>query len=160
MSEEKTHIIIAPHCDDEIIGCYEVLLKEKKVIVIYTENVDQNRREESLELKKHFDNVGVQLFLKHVPSNLLNKDSVLYFPSESETHPAHRKVFAHGEELARKGLNVIFYTTNMQPKWIHEVEIPEQKKQLLDIIYPSQKSLWEFDHKYFLFEGRCSWLFN
>ena len=26
-----SHIIIAPHCDDELIGCFEILLKEKDI---------------------------------------------------------------------------------------------------------------------------------
>ncbi len=94
-----------------------------------------------------------------VSPNLLNKDSILYFPSVEDVHPAHRKVAAQGEELARKGLNVIFYTTTMQTKWIHEVEFPEQKRRLLDEVYPSQSDLWKTDARYYLFEGRVKWIF-
>ena len=160
MSENKTHVIISPHPDDECIGCYEILLNKKKIIIIYTEDCDQNRREEAMELKNKANiDIKAQLFLKNVPPNLLNKDSVLYFPDPSyEIHPAHRKVGSQGEELLRKGLDVIFYNTIMNSPYIHEVEIPEQKEQLLNKVYPSQKSLWEYDKKYVLFEGYCSWI--
>lgn len=159
MSEEKVHVIMSPHPDDDVIGCYEVLLKEKKVIVIYTEDIPQIRREESLELKKHFDNIGGQLFLRSVPPNLLNKESVLYYPDPIyDVHPSHRKVGAQGEELLRRGLNVVFYNTCMNAPYIHEVELPEQKEQVLEKVYSSQKSLWKYEKKYFLFEGRCKWL--
>ena len=33
---KQRHIIIAPHADDEIIGCYQVLANEKnKCVIIY-----------------------------------------------------------------------------------------------------------------------------
>jgi hypothetical protein len=58
----------------------------------------------------------------------------------------------------RAGADVIFYNTIMNAPYIHEIKDPEDKKNCLNIIYPSQKSLWETDYKYFLYEGRVKWL--
>jgi hypothetical protein len=63
-----------------------------------------------------------------------------------------------GEDYLRKGMNVVFYSVNMQAPYISEVKDFKNKKKLLDVVYFSQKSLWKNNHKYFLFEGRCKWI--
>lgn len=163
MEEKKLEIIIvAPHPDDEIIGCYEILMnKETSPIIIYTEDIPQDRRSESLKLKSFLSNIKAQLFANHVPESLLTSNTVLYFPDPiHEFHPDHRKIGSRGEELLRRGLNVIFYSIQMNIPWIHEVKDTRDKKRMLDKTYPSQKGLWEHDHKYFLFEGRYKWIIN
>ena len=165
-------IIIAPHPDDELIGCWEVLKKEEKSpIIIYTEDVNDKRREETLELKKHYT-IKAQFFLKSIPPNLLQPENTFYFPDPIyETHPAHRVQGSVGESLARSGLDVIFYSTNMTAPYIHEIKIPlkelfaqkntylNPKEEILNEVYPSQKDLWKHEKKYILFEGRCKWIF-
>lgn len=165
-------IIIAPHPDDELIGCWEILKKkEKSPIIIYTEEMNEIRKEETLSFKKHFT-VKAQLFLKSIPPMFLKKENTFYFPDPIyETHPAHRTQGSIGESLARSGLDVIFYSTNMLAPYIHEITIPlkevfaqknrtiNPKEEILNTIYPSQKDLWKHEKKYILFEGRCKWIF-
>jgi hypothetical protein len=63
------------------------------------------------------------------------------------------------EKLLRdNGLEVIFYSTNMLAPYIHEVKEPDKKEEILTKVYPSQRSLWEFEKKYVIFEGRVKWL--
>lgn len=157
MSENA--VIIAPHFDDEIIGCYEILTNEMfKPIIVYMQE-DEERKIESFELKKINDRVQVQLFQKSIPSLILKKENTLFFPDPVyEFHPDHRKWGAHGEELLRQGFNVIFYNVNMQAPYIHEVKDFKQKRHMLEKVYPSQKNLWKFDAKYYMFEGRCRWI--
>lgn len=151
-------IIISSHPDDEIIGCAGVLMKNERPIIIYTEDIEEKRKEEALELKKFVD-IKAQFFLRSIPSQLLNKQNIFYFPDPIyETHPAHRLQGAIGEQLVRGGFDVIFYSTNMQAPYCHEVENPGKKEELLNNVYPSQKSLWQWDKKYILFEGYCKWL--
>lgn len=152
------HIIISPHPDDEIIGCFEILKKHKS-IVIYSTETPQVRREESLKLRE-FSKVKTQLYLDSVPTHFINPKTTLYFPDPIfEVHPEHRKWGAIGESIARLGYNVIFYNTNMEAPYIHEVKLSSEKEDLLEKVYPSQNDLWKYEKKYILFEGRCKWIF-
>jgi hypothetical protein len=160
MSDNKQNsIIIAPHYDDEIIGCYDIIMNPIiKPVIIYMQD-DEERKEESLKLKTHIDNIQIQLFQKSIPNTFINPDNILYFPDPHfEFHPDHRKWGAVGEDLLRQGLNVIFYSINMQAPYIHEVKDFKGKRRLLEKVYPSQKSLWKYDAKYYLFEGYCKWI--
>lgn len=161
MSENKVeHVIIAPHYDDEIIGNFEVLMNPIiKPIIVYLQD-DPERQKESLTLKKHIDNIQVQMFQKSIPPIFLNPNNILYFPDHiHEAHPMHRKWGSFGEDLFRQGFNIIFYTTNMNTPYMHEVKEFKHKRHLLEKVYPSQKNLWRYEHKYFLFEGRYQFLF-
>lgn len=151
-------VIISPHPDDEIIGCAGTLIKDEKPIIIYTEDLEEERKKEALKLREYVD-IKAQFFLRSIPSQLLNKQNIFYFPDPIyETHPAHRLQGAIGEQLVRGGFDVVFYNTNMRAPYCHEVENPKKKETLLNNVYPSQKDLWAQDAKYYLFEGRCKWL--
>jgi len=151
-------VIIAPHCDDECIGTWEIL-SSKKPIIIYDGDTPSNRREAAIKLKEHTE-VKVQLFQKSIPLSLINNETIFYFPDPIyETHPLHRSWGFMGEQLARNGFDVIFYNTIMNAPYIHECKNSDGKLALLNTVYPDQKSLWEYDHKYFLFEGYSKWLF-
>lgn len=151
-------VIIAPHPDDEIIGCYKYLTQTNPII-IYDGDTDIERRNETQKLRDHAE-IKVQLFLMSIPPNLLNKDTIFYFPDPVyELHPLHRKWGAIGEQYAREGHNVLFYNTNMNAPYIHEVDNSKAKEALLNTVYPSQSDLWKYEKKYVLFEGYNQWLF-
>ena len=159
MSKTGDTVIIAPHPDDEIIGCYEVLMKTKKPIIIYSGDLEADRRETVLKLKDHVD-CKLQLFQMTLPQTFLSNDNVYYFPDPIyETHPKHREWGFLGENLARNGFKVIFYNTNMTAPYIHECKDADKKEELLNTVYPDQKSLWEYEKKYVLFEGYNRWIF-
>jgi len=158
MFKGSKSIIWAPHPDDEIIGCYEVLKRDTPAI-IYSGDIESARREEALKLREHAE-IGPQLFLMTVPPSLMQKSNTFYFPDPvEEFHPQHREVGFMGEQLARAGYDVIFYSVNMQAKYIHTAADADGKRDLLEKVYPSQKDLWKYDNKYFLFEGYCKWIF-
>lgn len=147
----KPIIIIAPHADDEIIGCYELLTKGLVEAVLFP---NERAVEEALAMSDHF---GVSIgLLEHCDLDVSN--SVLFFPDPTyETHPAHRNLGAMGEELLRRGQAVYFYSTNMSAPYIHEVSSAMTKRHCLDTLYPTKQDLWKYEHKYFLFEGYVKW---
>jgi len=155
-------VIVAPHCDDEVIGNYEILSNPKyHPVIIYTEDAPNPRREEASKLKEVFPNIKVQLFLRSIPQYLINPNTHFFFPDPIyEFHPAHRLQGCVGEQMLRGGLNVTFYNLNMMAPYCHEVQDPLNKEEVLNLVYPSQKLLWESDKKWILFEGRNTWHLN
>jgi hypothetical protein len=164
MSEKNSlanTVIIAPHPDDEIIGCFEQVRNPfSNLIIIYSGDTDADRRETVLKLKKELEHVKIQLFQNSIPPTFLSKTTRFFAPDPIyDFHPKHREWGMIGENMARQGFDVTFYNTNMNAPYIHEVNLPDDKRYLLDKVYPDQKSLWEYDHRYFLFEGYCKWVF-
>jgi hypothetical protein len=150
-------IIIAPHPDDEIIGCYEVLKSGVTPIVLFSPTTKQ-RENEALKLKEHVELRAV-FFCQNIPSDLLDKSNTFYFPNPvHEIHPLHREKGMVGEILLRNGFDVIFYSTEMNYPAKYECKDPLDKRNLLNTIYTSQQSLWENDHKYWLFSCYEKWM--
>jgi len=154
------HVIVAPHPDDEIIGCYEVLKREETIIIIYSPDVNANRRKEAMRLKEYIDGIKVQMFQSSIPMAMINKNHKFYFPDPIyETHPKHRELGMTGELYARSGIDVTFYSTIMNAPYIHESLEPTRKEYILNEVYASQRDMWKYEKKYVLFEGYCKWVF-
>ena len=144
------YIIIAPHPDDELIGCFSLFRKKLIDSVIYLPS-DNNRLKNA---SKFMNDMNVDFRMTNL-SNIdkILTDNVIYLvPSLNDNHPLHKQV-----NIMFKSFNVPlgYYTTDMNTEYIHELskEDLEIKKELLNKYYSDQKSLWEFDYKYFLFEG-------
>jgi hypothetical protein len=161
MKNRRNHIIVTPHPDDEIIGCFDILNNSKNnVIIVYVDdNINKQRKEETKKVAELFESVKAQIFVNQVPQHLLADDPVIHYPDPIyENHFLHRLQGNIGEQMVRYlNQDIVFYSTNMTAPYTYEIDNPEDKKKYLDEIYPSQKSLWEYDHKYFLFEGHCQW---
>ena len=143
------NIIIAPHADDEIIGCFTKIWTNDIHGVIYIDTT-QEREMEARRLCKAF-NIRCWFLCGNV-WNLLSLPPryTYYIPSPEDGHPLHSLVYYL---MFHEYPNLVVYSTQMKDYFVKEVENPQYKRSMLDRYYPSQKSLWEFDHKYFLFEG-------
>ncbi len=158
----KSLIIVAPHEDDEIIGCFELINKSHgEVKVLYPNangtNIWSCGDSNPLHLTKIIGS-DCELYLQISDFEIPDLNARFLFPDPIyETHPEHRKYGAIGEALLRRGIEVVFYSVNMQAPYIRETQEPYYKKNMLDHYYGHKSKLWEYDHKYFLFEGQCMW---
>lgn len=152
-----SYIILAPHADDEIIGCYELLVahqKDIKTILFGTEEAIQEA--EISALRFLFDRGHID----YLPTIIHNKDILVCPDPMTEIHPLHRQFGFVGERWAREGHNTIFYSTNMNVPYLHEVKYSGRKQEALEMCYQQKQSLWQFDHKYFLFEAYTEWILS
>ncbi len=150
----KKYVIIAPHADDEIIGCYEFLLSGLVESVLF------NTRQGEVEAIPSSEHFGFRIgSIDELADLALNENLILLFPDHTyETHPDHRKLGSLGEDIWRAGQAVIFYSTNMLSPYIHEASSPLNKRHCLNMLYTNKSTLWQYDNKYFLFEGYIQWI--
>jgi hypothetical protein len=156
--------IIAPHVDDEVIGCWSVLSNPsaRPLRVYYTESADPERTSEAFKLLESLG-IGGGFLAKHRLASIgwETNDQIILAPDPHwELHPVHKAVGAEALALARTMCcRFISYSTNMNVPYLRELNAFDrhQKKQMLDQAFPSQASLWAYDHRYFLFEGLCEW---
>lgn len=154
---DKNYVILAPHADDEIIGCFDVLSAPNHRVshVVYP---NYAALQEAREMAEMF---GVELALTGDLIDVLKAGGTLFAPDPNyDYHPEHRRWGHTAERTARENndINVVWYNTNMNAPYIREVRRWKRKRDLLNKFYPAKSSLWEYDHRYYLFEGQCTWI--
>lgn len=153
----KKNIIITPFPGDELIGNFEILIKEEPTIIIYT-HAYRDEREEAIKLKEQLKGI-TQIFNREIPYQILSKEASMFFPDPIyENFPEYREIGVEGEKFWRNGFDVCFFSVSMTAPYLHRVEDCLRKENFLKLIYQSKKYMWE-NKKYFLLEGRCKWLF-
>jgi len=148
--------IIAPHPDDELIGCLSLIETGRVDTVVYLDVPNEIRRQEARTVCHAFSLHYKEMRIEDILCQGLGptSDNLLLLPSLLDGHILHRRAHMLGEDKPLVG----YYSTRMQDGWVREVYNPEAKRKVLDYYYPSQSSLWQYDHRYFLFEGviiRC-----
>lgn len=158
--EKKVNIIMAPHADDELIGCFTLLDQGTVHMVLVA---GEKVRKEMYACADHY-NFQIKLVDERNVYNFAvyarELGGNIYFPDPIyEWHPEHRFWGTQGEKVMRGGQdNVCFYSVQMAAPYIRESLDPDKKRQKLDVLYMQKKDLWKYDHKYFLFEGQYKWL--
>ncbi len=146
--------VLAPHLDDEIIGCYSVLPTVDYVLYFHKDyrakdlapnyyHVDLNRHGSDLISQG-------QVFTQGVGYNVVKSDDTVYLPSRYDYHPLHRKVRKFGLGLPGKKM---FYSVEMNTPWLEEEFDPPGKKLLLTERYPGEVATLSKSDKYFLFKS-------
>lgn len=149
------NIIIAPHPDDEIIGCYSLIKKRLVNKVIYIDP-GPRRFERAIVAGRELGFSVCSLSFKNLCNVSLGKEfdpeCTYLVPDVTDRHPLHQAINC----IARQSIcRLGYYTTDMVSSFVRELSIveKERKKLMLDKYYPDQSSLWKSNYKYFLFEG-------
>lgn len=147
---KKTKVIVAPHADDELIGCFS-LIKDCKVILFGSPTA----LHEGQPVCTAF---GIDAGLFRDTDLLDCSQYHFYIPDACyELHPLHRMIGHVGQSLYQRGAIVTFYSTNMNAPYIKEIPNPIEKREMLNAFYAEKSDLWKYDHRYFLFEGFNTW---
>lgn len=163
------YIIVAPHPDDELIGCYSLFIKKEVYSVIYLlgEQTPEYRLKESETLCRDFgvketlflnENDWENFFSLGIPSSpelFLDGGFKIVVPSLKDNHYHHKEVnlFVRSQTITNpfyKGL--LFYSVDMQGAKPLSTQDQAQKLDMLEHYFPSQQKLFDSDAKYHLFE--------
>lgn len=137
-------LIVAPHVDDEIIGCYSVVTQSKDVTVQYLSEVTPVREAEARKAGEVL-NFKIVLFPYFVSPKGFD---FIYVPCRQDTHAGHKKANAMFRWCATH-----FYSVDMDQGATYLGEEEAGKKfALLNSLYASQSDLWKHDARYWLFE--------
>lgn len=138
-------IVIAPHPDDEIIGCFTEI--EKGIdSVIFLEWNDKRRAEAELVAKK----LGFKAIFDYNFERYLGKDDIVFIPCMLDEHLDHKSA----NERARKlNCHLIVYTIdkNIPCKELDEDTRNDKRKALA--LYKSQQKQDDINELYVRYEG-------
>jgi hypothetical protein len=146
-------IIIAPHPDDEIIGCYNML---KSRIIDKVVFVTHERLSEAEESSKQF---GFKMIVKSLSElhEILQQNQIVFTPHPYDHHPLHKTVTSIIQKHKLSiGYEIKYYSTDMNIPQVSEVKDWEGKKRMLYNIYPSQSKYFDVNPYWYLFEGISS----
>lgn len=142
------YVILAPHIDDELIGCFSLLRKGLVSDVYYFYDLDEQRIEEAKRLAK---NLGfTPHFLESYPYTF-PEDKILLLPNIADLHPHHKNI---NTTYRREPNEKVYYSIDMNVK--NRVLGEKERSDKLDLLrtyYPSQSKLIEGNDKYHLFES-------
>ncbi len=137
-------VILAPHGDDEILGCFSILDQIDR-IVYFTYDY---RVENQIIVADH-RYIGIHGFVANYLADLSYQDT-LYLPSKYDYHPLHREVRRTGLGWPGKKM---FYSVEMNTPWLEEETDPVGKRALFEKLYPGEVATISKSDKYFLFKS-------
>lgn len=146
-------IILAPHVDDEVIGCFRYLHGRQVERVYYFFEVDEIRKAEAQRCSEHFDFearfVSVEEAYKEIQESF--GSSVLLLPNCHDFHADHKTINNTFRTLPNEK-NFYSVDMNVERDTLYN-EYQQEKLQTLNTLFPSQAGLFASDEKYHLFES-------
>lgn len=150
-SMNKKYVILAPHVDDEVIGCYRYLSSGVVSDVVYFFDITPERKAEA-ELCANTFKFNAH-FLGIFPFDLPDfSDSVILIPNIADKHPHHKLVNQVGRKKYAANAKK-FYSIDMNvPFDVLSEKDRNNKRWTLVNHFPSQASLFD-DDRYSFFES-------
>ena len=144
-------VILAPHIDDETIGCWTVIDAHRakpagELHVVWFFDLDEERKLEAQRLAREYNltpHFG-SFFLDDLKA--INPKEV-YVPAITDAHPHHKLINAHWRSKATH-----FYSVDMPRSKLLSSANQRWKREALSYYFSSQEALWASDAKYYLFE--------
>ncbi len=146
------NIIISPHSDDELIGCFSLI---KKGMIDEVIHIDPDPKRFALAeiVGKELGFNVTSLTFRYLVDFLKTGHPYTYFvPDVADNHLLHKAINC----VARlSGCRLGYFSTDMNTGYVKELSAEMKREKLLALnkFYPDQASLWGRDWKYFLFEG-------
>lgn len=147
-------IILAPHPDDELIGCYSLLESRTVDYVAYFNELTDSRKAEALRCAKQYE--FTPLFIESAQDTeqleLLLAGSYVFVPAITDEHPDHKALNSKYRSFPG-AYATRFYSVDMgSGKTVLTEDQRGFKWLALDTLYPSQQGLWATNASYYLFE--------
>lgn len=145
----KPFVILAPHVDDEVIGCFQMLDARLVSHVVYFYEVDDVRKAEALACAERFGFEAVFDWDNFHTNELLSNQTLLV-PNIADHHPDHKAVNRLAKQLPNKKL---YYSIDMNvQKTVLDNRARNEKMRALCNLFPSQSGIFS-DQKFYLFES-------
>lgn len=146
---------MAPHVDDEVIGCFSLLEKGLITDVVYMFELTDERRAEALACAKkyNFNPIFASDFGDWDSRDIESGDNI-FVPTIKDSHPDHKYVNNSGRWLSKnKNCNIFFYSVDMNTRERKTLTFDQRaaKRLALNELFPSQSNLLS-DDKYSFFE--------
>jgi len=139
-------VILAPHPDDEVIGCHRVIRAGLIDAVVYFFEREGQRVKESQVAASQLGFCPFQW--PAMPDDI----NCLFIPMAEEKHQHHLYVYHTAKAIPAR--QRIYYSVAMNvPHEVLDLDERAGKRNMLDRFYPSQQKLWENDERYYLFEA-------
>jgi hypothetical protein len=146
-------IILAPHVDDEVIGCYEFLNSNCITQVYYFFDLTSKRRREAYACGDHFGfavnfvenyDTFADNFNYFIPPS-----STIIVPNINDHHPQH-KLLNKLAKIKHDG-DIWYYSVDMNIL-CEPIHNPKKKHDTLNRLFPSQKKYFKTHEECYLFE--------
>jgi len=149
------NVIVAPHPDDEVIGCWTLLRSGAIDRVIY---YTRTRTDEIRRTAKYFGFEAIipdnDQHFKNIVASIINDVDKIYVPHPMDHHPDHRRVTFLIQSLYSRQ-QIMYYSVDMNLPWAIKPLGIDAHSKYYDLItcYPSQQKEFDVNHHWWLFEG-------
>jgi hypothetical protein len=146
----KEFVILAPHPDDELIGCYKFLKNDLVKRVYYFFDCTPARQEEALKCAKMYGFEPIFTTISDFAMEKIEDHYTILAPNINDNHPHHKMV---NYTAKRRSNRKMYYSVDMNvPFEILSKYDSKTKKSHLEVIYMTQPYAYTTE-KFYLFES-------